>query len=378
MFDRRVRKIPKPGVVGIAYPAELVRQTLPQTNLAARLALNFLKDRKFSSAPVHRQLEDTAESSSLLQDHSYASFLGYAREFWISHCRTLKEDSKQIWQHWGHLIENETGINDKPWTTLDWETLSTNLIRFIADNDHEALLCCVLAKGILLHVSFEQPWDTPSARELRRIINTTFKKQRPDLIQLLLKAPKSNRLQNELYIPIIIHGGDLEIFKLNFAQGGSWNFKIPPESAAGYAIILFWNTEAFEISGVNWTPLMVAVKLGRTDLVQYMLSHFSDSASPGDSWVDWELNPHFILAVLYGFKDIAMLLLRWDRLEPNQTTADGWTPLFYAAHKGYLDLAAYLVGMGANVLHRAKDGRSVEDVARDAGHFDPGRPFLNA
>ena len=36
-----------------------------------------------------------------------------------------------------------------------------------------------------------------------------------------------------------------------------------------------------------------------------------------------------------------------------------------------------LVGKGANVLHRANDGRSIEDVARDAGHCDFGRSFLN-
>lgn len=383
MFDRRVRKIPQPGMASIAYPAELVKQTLPRTNLAAKVALNYLKDRKFPSAPVHRQLEDTAESSSLQQNHLRAPFLGYAREFWIFHCRTLKEDSKQIWRLWSRLIENETGINDKPWTTLDWGAISTKVIQFIADNDHEALLCCVLAKIELLSVVFEQWWDTPTARKFRHIVRTIFTKKRPDLVQSLLKAPKKQSLQNELYIPIIIHG-DLESFKFNQAQGGFWNFAIPPGLAAEYNInvleynsVSFKNPEVFDVFEGNWTPLMVAVKLGRTDLVQYMLLHSSDSAGWRHNLVDWELNRHFSLAMLYGFKDIAMLLLQGDGFEPNQTTANGWTPLFYAAFKGNSDIAVCLVGKGANVLHRANDGRSIEDVARDAGHCGFGRSFLN-
>lgn len=123
---------------------------------------------------------------------------------------------------------------------------------------------------------------------------------------------------------------------------------------------------------------MLAVELGQTDLVQYMLSLSPDSASSGEQLVDWDLYPHFVLAVMRNHKDIAMLLLQSNRVDPHRSTGEGWTPLFYAAYKGYPDVAAYLIRMGANVLHRAKDGRSAEGIARAAGHANPHRFFLNA
>ncbi|MCJ1248752.1 hypothetical protein MMC30_005971 [Trapelia coarctata] len=394
MFDRRIRKIPQPGLDSVAYPAQFVKQTLPQTNLAAKIALSYLRDRKFSSTAVHRQLEDTAEASSSQVNRPYAAFLEYAREFWLVHTRRIPKESTEIWRLWSRLIDNDNDTHNKPWTTLDWETLSSKVIQFVADNDHEVLLRHTLARdefqniykslrssGTPLHLALlEKWWESSSARKFRLIAKTLFGMNQRNLLGILLETPKLQILQNELFIPIVT-SGDVELLIRNLAQGGSWDFEIHRRWALEYGLTLLQGGHVDAYGGgvsFHWTPLMLAVELGQTELVQYMLSLSPDSARLGETLFNWDLNPHFILAVMRNHKDIALLLLQSDRVEPNQSTGEGWTPLFYAAHKGYSDVAAYLVRMGGNVLHRAKDGRSAEDVARAAGHSNPHRSFLNS
>lgn len=77
-------------------------------------------------------------------------------------------------------------------------------------------------------------------------------------------------------------------------------------------------------------------------------------------------------------KDIAMLLLLSNRVDPNQSTEENWTTLFYVPYRGYPDITEYFTRIGANVLHRANDGRSAEGIARAAGDANPHRSSLNA
>lgn len=72
-------------------------------------------------------------------------------------------------------------------------------------------------------------------------------------------------------------------------------------------------------------------------------------------------------------KDIAMLLLLSNRVDPNQSTEENWTTLFYVPYRGYPDITEYFTRIGANVLHRAEG-----IIARAAGDANPHRSFLNA
>jgi ankyrin repeat protein len=42
---------------------------------------------------------------------------------------------------------------------------------------------------------------------------------------------------------------------------------------------------------------------------------------------------------------------------------DGWTPLHWAAHKGYLEVAKILLARGADVNAKDKDGKTPLDSA---------------
>ena len=391
MFDRRIRNIPGAGMDCIAYPAEVVKQTLPQGNLASKLALSYLKDRKFSSTSVHRQLKNTAEVSNSQQSHPYHTFLGYAREFWLIHTKRITNASPEALRLWSRLIVNDNDINDRPWTTLDWETLGTKVLQFVVDNDHEVLLRHILARDEFQitpgHRGYpespvEPSWESLSAMKFLHMARILFEENRQNLLQILLETPKLQILRNGLFIPIIM-SGDMKLFILNLAQGGSWRFEIPGRWAEAYDLATVRFAYRHDGSTVRFifTPLMLAVDLGQTNLVRYMLSVYPNSTSSDMKSVDWNLNPHFIRAVMRNHKYITMILLQSRRVEPNQSTEDGWTPLFYAVHKGYRDVAAYLIQMGANTLHRALDGSSVDDVARAAGHAwhaDPGPYSLDA
>jgi len=211
------------------------------------------------------------------------------------------------------FIESDRGTE----TAAQCQMLSTKVIQFAADNDHEVLLRHILARDEFRNTPAclgrteipeqlsKQWWETPSARIFRRIARTLFEENKRNLLEILLKTPKLQILQNELFIPIVITGA-VELLILNLAQGGSWNFDIPRNWPKEYGLDLLRRVcmDSYK-SGIlfHWTPLILAVELGQTDLVEYMLSHSPDSASSGEELVDRDLNPHFVLAVMRNHKD---------------------------------------------------------------------------
>ena len=49
---------------------------------------------------------------------------------------------------------------------------------------------------------------------------------------------------------------------------------------------------------------------------------------------------------------------------------DGKTPLFWASYKGHLDIAKYLIKMGASVNIKSKGGRTAYYWALKNGHLE--------
>lgn len=143
------------------------------------------------------------------------------------------------------FIESDRGTE----TAAQCQMLSTKVIQFAADNDHEVLLRHILARDEFRNTPAclgrteipeqlsKQWWETPSARIFRRIARTLFEENKRNLLEILLKTPKLQILQNELFIPIV-KSGDVELLVLNLARGGSWNFHIPGNWAKEYGIAL--------------------------------------------------------------------------------------------------------------------------------------------
>lgn len=80
------------------------------------------------------------------------------------------------------------------------------------------------------------------------------------------------------------------------------------------------------------TPLIYAIREGKSSLVELLITKGADINKPDDTW--------------------------------------GWTPLMYAAYKGHSYLVLRLVGSRVDRTIRNKDGQTAADVARNYGFFD--------
>ncbi len=102
---------------------------------------------------------------------------------------------------------------------------------------------------------------------------------------------------------------------------------------------------------VNVTPLKAACLGGHSSVVKLLLDN--------DAWVGWTVEyaknekpdktiSALSLAVWANHLPIVELLLKAG-IPPNETTNKGWTPLYFAAHRGSADLCKLLIHYGAQV-----------------------------
>ncbi|KAF1336519.1 Wd repeat-containing protein 1-b, partial [Globisporangium splendens] len=157
------------------------------------------------------------------------------------------------------------------------------------------------------------------------------------------------------------------------------------------------------------TPLLLALRNGRSHAMKYLLRHgdagLQNEASrlnnaPKSSsmgiWNDAQLhlplpsmyhddmeskedelvrkfNPKCTtalhLAAFYGFLETAKQLV-WDGEDVDALDHDGATPVWIAALMGHLDIVAFLTEQGANVNVVTKNGMSVAQNAAEFGHLE--------
>jgi ankyrin repeat protein len=125
-------------------------------------------------------------------------------------------------------------------------------------------------------------------------------------------------------------------------------------------------SDAAQAGLTGWTPLHWAAVRGRLACVQYLLSLPGAAADMG--------------AVTHGGSTAMALAAREGRVEvvralveagsdAAQVDAYGWTPLHWAAHRGHLLCAEYLLTLlSVDVSARAGDGRTAETAALASGH----------
>jgi ankyrin repeat protein len=122
---------------------------------------------------------------------------------------------------------------------------------------------------------------------------------------------------------------------------------------------------AESISGDGWTPLHLAAAFGTPETVSTLLA--------AGARVDvFSRNPqqnqplHAALALGKNPETIRMLL---EAGAPaNATQAGGFTPLFSAAIANRKDLVELLLARGADPYHKADQGKTAADFARERGH----------
>jgi ankyrin repeat protein len=117
---------------------------------------------------------------------------------------------------------------------------------------------------------------------------------------------------------------------------------------------------------LHWSPLTAASQQSGVDLVQYLVRKGADpnlasnSGTPlmyaAISAIDTEAKVRFLLAS--GAKpDVPGLVY-------------GWTPLQWSAHAGNWSIIELLVKAGGNLRQTDSKGRTLSDIASEAGHTD--------
>jgi ankyrin repeat protein len=106
------------------------------------------------------------------------------------------------------------------------------------------------------------------------------------------------------------------------------------------------------------SSFLKAVQKGKLEQVKELLSADADLVFSRADDGDTPLH----LAILYGKKDVARLLLS-NNADVNAKGHRGWTPLYCVAVKGYRDIAELLIASKADVNVKESDGWTPLDRA---------------
>lgn len=116
----------------------------------------------------------------------------------------------------------------------------------------------------------------------------------------------------------------------------------------------------------DWTPLMRAAAAGHSEVVEVLLSTYSDINA-----VDSRGRSALSLAVGNGHYDVAKLLLECKGIDADQTDCNSTTPLIHAMEGGSPDMLRLLFAHSdAQVNHQDKIGRTALSYAAENGHVE--------
>lgn len=117
----------------------------------------------------------------------------------------------------------------------------------------------------------------------------------------------------------------------------------------------------------GFTPLGLSAYFGRVVVLGWLLSHDADPNRPSRNRMTvYPINSAAAHKGKTASMTMAKLLVEHGA-KVNVAQQGGWTPLHQAADHGHVELAHYLLKMGADRTLKADDGRTAADLARGRG-----------
>ena len=182
VFNKQLVRRPKVDFDTADITSTIVNNSLPAGKLANSIALRLLRRQDKSGKSVQRLLEETAGDDELSRRNAILEqhvFFPYAQKFWLEHTRHgIMPGSAKFRRLFNNLLEDShwrgtlAGI---PWTFEDWENRSTNVIEWIAENNH-----CLLA-----HLLIDSERDL-TLENLKALIKEAAKRGHAELVEVCL------------------------------------------------------------------------------------------------------------------------------------------------------------------------------------------------
>ena len=159
------KQLIKPSGSSLPYttslPSHVVESTISEGDIATRLAMKFLKDRKttknpnitFESAVSFRNERQTSTSNDFL-------FLPYCQEWWFSHCENIHElQHTRSFELWENIVYGSVTTVELPWAPEVLERPQELFMAWIKEHPHLALT----SKAVLYI------WEQSGLVELNRL-----------------------------------------------------------------------------------------------------------------------------------------------------------------------------------------------------------------
>ena len=296
-----------------AIPSTVVKSVLPAGNFPNWLGLHLLRPQDKSGKSVQRLLEDAAgddkfnRRNAILEQHV---FFPYAQKFWLEHTRHgIMLKSAKFLRLFCNLLDDSRWrgtLSGIPWTFGDWENRSTNVIEWIAENNH-----CLLAQLLI-----------DSGRELTL-----------DNFQALIKGA-ARRGHAEL-VDVCLGSQDTSQMVLDSALGAA--------ASGGHLTVLErLLQEKVDITAAG--ALQLAAQKGHLAILERLIQE-----KVNVNLADTNGNTALYLAVENGNLAIVERLLQ-ESADVNATTSsDGWTALHTAAQNNHPAIVERLLQEGADV-----------------------------
>lgn len=355
VFNTQLTKARNPAHWKEVSPKKIIKASLPNDSVTARLALSFLRGGKDTDCDITKQLERVAALTNPLTELTHA-FLSYAKLYIFTHTKELLKCDSELDSMFYKTFNGYLPFVPKPWTSDDGETLGNNAMLWAVDHDHLGLLDRILRPSAsdhqVSHIDDKKVVSGVHRQVLHDLLGRAFIRRKVEVLRFILKTIylEPEILQGLLY-PVIACGDELleewteQGGRIESMEAGPYNSKnnglkkyeigLSPRvmRLQNYQIqtVEFeteWNTFAFSaacnnIAAINLVRESVALKsMSKDRILQLLLSGLREAACRG-------LVPMF-KHLLASFP-INLYRQIESKVSRDEYDANGWTPLYYAA-----------------------------------------------
>lgn len=373
IFDRQLaRATPEMVPQENNYPSAILDKSLPQSNIANRLAVRLLKRRQNFRLDIPGQLKSATEivigpkEEFNQQEQQSHPFLSYAQEYWLFHTKEFGLDRTTGYTLWRRLLDEEVKTIDLPWAPKRWRDFEDDYMFWILKNEHWALINRTLLK---LAVQFRSPFDNYRATNL--VLEFIEKRTQDGDFQKLC-------FEIALYLAVLLNNKAVVLRLLKdwvdinavIAVNGFYFTALEVASINGHeemARLLLENGADVNTEGGfdQTSALRAASEKGHHEVVRLLLENGANVNAESGSDHTTALHA----ASKNGHRETVKLLLENGGSVNAETGHDHISALQAASEKGHPKVVRVLLKNGADVNAQGGFGTALQ-IAAESGHHE--------